>query len=142
MKATFASLLAAFLPALAIVRAQSCDTSGISLSCGEFSLQNGVELHGRCLSADPGAEVETSLDLDECFQNVKGHITWGPGGSFFSSCRDCELQRATKTMLRCDCWTGGWINNMTVPQYIESFMDLNNATNIENLNGQLKCGTI
>lgn len=38
---------------------------------------------------------ESKLDLDDCFVNTWGKVTWAKGGGFVASCRDIRLVDGT-----------------------------------------------
>ncbi|KAI1770805.1 hypothetical protein F4818DRAFT_253809 [Hypoxylon cercidicola] len=144
MKATLVSL-AAFLPALTIAGANNSTNNstnsstnnstchmGISLTCGNFSLADNHTLGATCITAPPRQEIQTTLDLNQCFVNSNGSIIPAPGGGFHSSCPTCTLKSITQTELWCDCFDNS--SNKT-----KGFWQLNDGVVIQNRNGSLTC---
>lgn len=142
MKATFASLLVAILPALTVVRGgtDGCDFArGISLTCGDFILaDDGNTLSANCVSASNPGGVYTTLHLDDCLANYDGQISLSQNGSFTQSCSDCILKSPTKTLLQCECGNGK-NGDDGKPLLVTSIFDLNNATHFKNDDGTLQC---
>ncbi|KAI0179028.1 hypothetical protein GGR52DRAFT_286012 [Hypoxylon sp. FL1284] len=139
MKATFASLLSASLPALVFAQAE-CHRNpmdGISVSCSDFNFTQGHTLGATCTTYPPEIEVSTILDLDRCLENRVGRIAFRPFGNFSQSCSNCTLKGITNTQLWCDCSTynfsnGTWYSNNTLWQ-------LSDFQYIQNCNGSLVC---
>lgn len=56
-------------------------------------IEEGRYLVGECAVDLQGGEWKVSkLDLDGCFVNTWGKVTWAKGGGFVASCRDLRLR--------------------------------------------------
>ncbi|KAI4865331.1 hypothetical protein F4820DRAFT_420568 [Hypoxylon rubiginosum] len=143
MKATLASLLVAFLPALTVVSALpdpnsstvvDYSTQGISVSCSNIRLTHSRYLFAECLEipawrSSPAAVISASLDLDECFANYEGNLVYAYRNGHYSGSCACDAVGLNNATLSCIC--DGNENY--------SAFDLNNWHYIQNNLGILNC---
>jgi hypothetical protein len=65
-------------------------------SVRELRIEERRYLVGECAVDLQGDEWrESKLDLDDCFVNTWGKVTWAKGGGFVASCRDIRLVDGT-----------------------------------------------
>ncbi|KAI1765610.1 hypothetical protein GGR53DRAFT_465259 [Hypoxylon sp. FL1150] len=143
MRATFASLLAAILPALTVGQrgidgnpSQDYSKQPISVSCNDMELSDGHYLDAACLEPPQwpvSGSISTRLDLNNCLANYGGHLAYAEHGSFASSCSDCVLAGSHNDTLACECSKGK--DKGTA----HSEWDLNEWHYIQNTNGNLTC---
>ena len=68
-------------------------------SVRNLKIEEGRWLVGECAVDSRGNEWRVSrLDLDGCFVNSWGKVTWAKGGGFGASCRDIRLRDGTTVM--------------------------------------------
>ncbi|KAI1296987.1 hypothetical protein F5Y03DRAFT_292211 [Xylaria venustula] len=123
MKVNFASTIAS-LSLLTIGSAYVLDPNEkLTLSealCQNIHLTDNHILHATCtnIGVDPrvGGPYDLTLNLDDCFANYEGTLSWlpGTGGGFSSSCKSCHM---VGTKLACQCETGLKPNDFKYNEY-------------------------
>jgi hypothetical protein len=81
-------------------------------SVRNLRIEEGRYLVGECAVDLQGNEWRVSkLDLDDCFVNTWGKVTWAKGGGFAASCRDVRL--VDGTVMEVDAGDGkSWQGNV------------------------------